>query len=194
MTAPRIRALLVDFDGTLADTAVPNAQAYARALAEQGIAADPQDLRVRAHGRSWRDFLPHWVPDPDQAHAVALRKREIYADMIGRAPLNHALCDLLNRARGGRAIALVTTAARVTTERYIAQTPALAGLFDLVVTGDDVARAKPDPEAYALAGSRLGCAPRESLAFEDSEIGLAAARAYGARVRRVTFAPATRGA
>ncbi len=38
----------------------------------------------------------------------------------------------------------------------------LAGLFDLVVTGDDVARAKPDPEAYALAGSRLGCAPRPS--------------------------------
>jgi beta-phosphoglucomutase len=194
MTAPRIRALLVDFDGTLADTAVPNAQAYARALAEQGIVADLRDLQARAHGRSWRDFLPHWLPDPEQAQAVALRKRAIYGEMIAQAPLNRPLCDLLIRAKPGRAVALVTTAARVTTERYIALTPALAGVFDLVVTGDDVARAKPDPEAYALAGTRLGCAPREALAFEDSAIGLAAARAYGARVRRVVFPCATGGA
>ena len=48
--------------------------------------------------------------------------------------------------------------------------------FDFVITGDDVTRHKPDPEAYRLALARLQLEPDECLAFEDSDVGAASAR------------------
>lgn len=49
----------------------------------------------------------------------------------------------------------------------------------VVITGEDVIRKKPDPEAYTLALLKLGIAPREALAIEDSRNGLDAAKQAG---------------
>jgi putative hydrolase of the HAD superfamily len=51
--------------------------------------------------------------------------------------------------------------------------------FDVFATADDVDRVKPDPAVYRVALERLGVAPEEALAVEDSPNGLAAARAAG---------------
>jgi HAD superfamily hydrolase (TIGR01509 family) len=50
----------------------------------------------------------------------------------------------------------------------------------VLVTADDVANGKPDPEGYLLAARRLGVEPSRCLVVEDSEPGLAAGRAAGA--------------
>ena len=52
----------------------------------------------------------------------------------------------------------------------------------MIVCGEDVRRKKPDPEAYAIALEKLGLAPDDALAFEDTRNGLIAARAAGLRV------------
>ena len=54
--------------------------------------------------------------------------------------------------------------------------------FRAVAGGDEVARGKPDPALYRLAASRLGVAPADCIAFEDSENGARAAQAAGIRV------------
>jgi HAD superfamily hydrolase (TIGR01509 family) len=185
---PRIRAMLVDFDGTLAGTAIPNAQAYQRALAESGHVASLPEIEEAASGRHWRDFLGRWIPDADAAESVAVRKRELYTALVVQADLNRPLVALIRKHQRGRATALVTTAAAPSTRLYL-KTHALEDLFDLVITGEDVVRHKPDPEAYELAAKRLGVEPRHCLAFEDSPAGLTAARSFGARVRQVRFHP-----
>lgn len=53
-------------------------------------------------------------------------------------------------------------------------------VFSAVVTGDQVARGKPDPEAYLLAAQRLGVDPTQCVAIEDSPVGIRAAYASGA--------------
>ena len=55
-------------------------------------------------------------------------------------------------------------------------------VFDAIAGGDEVARGKPDPAVYALAASRLGKAPSQCLAFEDSENGVLAAHRAGISV------------
>ena len=52
-------------------------------------------------------------------------------------------------------------------------------LFDAIVTGDDVARVKPDPELYLLALARLGLEPHEAIVFEDAPNGVLAAKRAG---------------
>jgi HAD superfamily hydrolase (TIGR01509 family) len=52
-------------------------------------------------------------------------------------------------------------------------------VFDTIVTADDVAHAKPAPDLYLLACERLGVAPADALALEDSASGVAAAKAAG---------------
>jgi HAD superfamily hydrolase (TIGR01509 family) len=64
---------------------------------------------------------------------------------------------------------------------------AMRRLFDIVVTGDDVARHKPDPEAYRLAAERLSVPAEACLVFEDSEVGAAGAIGAGMAVVRVRF-------
>jgi HAD superfamily hydrolase (TIGR01509 family) len=51
--------------------------------------------------------------------------------------------------------------------------------FHTIVTGDDVTHRKPHPEGYLLAAQRLGVAPVRCVAVEDSQHGLAAAKAAG---------------
>ena len=62
----------------------------------------------------------------------------------------------------------------------------LTPLFRTIVTADDVAHSKPDPETYALAAERLGVAPGDCLAVEDTATGLASARDAGMRTLGVT--------
>src|SRR5262249_59587870 len=62
----------------------------------------------------------------------------------------------------------------------------LRGAVTLIVCHDDVARGKPDPECYVTAARRLGVDPAAMLVFEDTEVGIAAAKGAGARVVGLT--------
>lgn len=181
-----LKAVLVDLDGTLVESEHANAAAYAAALAEGGVAVDPAGLASLIAGRAWPEFLPGLLTgasglDPAQ---VARRKRAIYPRFFHLIRPNLALADLVRAARrGGLSTGLVTTAASESTEAILARF-ALRDLFDAVVCGDHVTRAKPDPEAYHLAARRLHVEAGQCLVVEDSETGMAAARAFGGHVLR----------
>lgn len=180
-----LKALLVDLDGTLVHSAHANAAAYAAALAEWGIEADPHRLAPDIDGRSWRDFLPGLTaghPDAEPAE-VARRKRALYPGYFHLLRLNQPLIDLVRLLHGRVATGLVTTASGLAVEGIMRHFD-LAGLFDVIVTGDDVTRAKPAPDGYMLAAEMLSALPGECLVIEDSETGMAAARAFGGGLLR----------
>jgi beta-phosphoglucomutase len=63
----------------------------------------------------------------------------------------------------------------------------IGGLFDAVVTGDDVQRGKPDPQVFQLAAARLGVPAGRCAVMEDAVAGVEAARAAGMKAVAVTF-------
>jgi beta-phosphoglucomutase-like phosphatase (HAD superfamily) len=184
----RLHAYLVDFDGTLADTALANYLAYAAALEEAGVALGRQEFETQALGRNWRDFLPALLHEKgcgaDPA-AIAARKASLYRGNVRRIRFNEALVALLENRNSETKAALVTSASAANVEAALASRRALGRLFDALVTGDDVARHKPDPEGYRLAAQRLGVAPENCLVFEDSDIGMRAGLAFGALILRI---------
>lgn len=181
------RALLVDLDGTLADTATANYSAYAAALAEYGITVSRVRFDAIAFGRNWRQFLPVLIAEArtsaDPA-IIARRKAEIYSASLDQVAVNVALVRLISAHRLFCRTALVTTASSINAHAVLDR-HGLRALFDAVITGDEVTRHKPDPEAYWLAADRLEVTPEDCLVIEDSDIGIASAQAFGASVLRV---------
>ena len=58
--------------------------------------------------------------------------------------------------------------------------------LDVLVTNEDVANPKPDPEGYLLAMTKLGITPSETVVIEDGMHGIVAAKAAGANVVAVS--------
>ena len=178
------RALLVDMDGTLVFTADANFTAYSIALNEVGINLSRLEFDNLVNGKNWKQFLPallnrHAVKMEPQE--IAARKTIIYSTMMDKITVNSALVKLLEYTRPLFQTALVTNASSINVHNILAY-HSLSHLFDVVITGDDVKKHKPNPESYRLAAVKLGVSSSDCIVFEDASLGVFSAQAFGAEV------------
>lgn len=193
-----LRALLWDVDGTLAETERDGHRlAFNRAFADAGV---PVCWSVEGYA-TWlaisggRERIAAQLqalegPPPSEQRVVTLQqaKQGHYRQLVaaGELALRPGVAALLEAAHGaGLAQVIVTTSARSAVTALAQQLLGpLATVFAFWICGDDVARKKPDPEAYNRATTMLlerGLAQHrgELLVIEDSRNGLEAARAAG---------------
>lgn len=85
------------------------------------------------------------------------------------------------RRRGVRT-ALVTSSNLDKMAKVYERRPEIVPLFDVILTSEDFARSKPDPDCYLRAAARLGVPPEQCVVFEDSFNGLRSGRAAAMRV------------
>lgn len=199
----RIRLLLLDFDGTLADTRRANTLAYVAALTEAGYPLTEQEYEDNYFGMRCEEFLTRFgIADPAERERLRLRKIELYPAFFDSVRLNRPLWEFCRQfqARGGR-VWVVSTGSRANIDNVMhhlgiggpageaanggarsaeASAEAPLGRVDGILAGPDIARAKPYPDCFLEAMRREGCSPRETLIFEDSPIGIEAARRSGA--------------
>jgi HAD superfamily hydrolase (TIGR01509 family) len=183
MPAPesRRRGLLLDLDGTLADSLPVLYAVYCRFLMTFGHTGHEAEFQ-RLNGPPVPDIVAdlHSTYDLpgrfDDLHALY---QELLRDAHADAPAAAGARAVLSRARSrGWVVAVVTSAAHAAVERWI-QSHDLDEFIAVVVGGDDVSRWKPDPEAYRTALLRVGSAAAVSIAVEDSERGALAAIGAG---------------
>lgn len=202
----RIRLILLDFDGTLVDTRRANARAYVETLREVGYAMTEEEYAARHFGVRCPEFLRSiGIDDPAEIDRLRRRKIELYPRYFDLVTLNRPLWEFCQqfRAQGGR-VWIVSTGSRANIDNAmrhlgIAGPQAVRRLetpdedtsrkgerlpeenaVDGILSGADVARSKPAPDCFLEAMRREGCTPRETLIFEDSPIGIEAARRSGA--------------
>lgn len=187
-----IRALLWDVDGTLAETELEGHRcAFNRAFAEEGLPWDwdvdvyLQLLRIsggrermRAYGRERGS-----AASEEQIERLQRRKQLHYEQLVrsGAVGLRPGVRRLiLEASAAGLPQAIVTTSGRASVQALAQGAAAgLAKAFAFWVCGEDVERKKPDPQGYWQAIERLGLAPNQVLAIEDSRNGLQAASSAG---------------
>ena len=180
------KLVIVDLDGTLFDTVGVNGEAYRRALAGAGYDLPPEYYAAHCDGHYYLDFLPGLMPGADRAaiERVHDRKLALYSECLPAARRNEALFAILEALRPACRLAMVTTATRKNVEEILALFNC-RDWFDLILTNAEVTKPKPDPEGFLTAMAHFGVTPAETVIFEDSETGLAAARASGAAVFKV---------
>jgi HAD superfamily hydrolase (TIGR01509 family) len=115
---------------------------------------------------------------PDVAEVAARIDRAALAAFEGGIAIRPGARALVAGLSGLVPMAVATNSVRVLAERSLASA-GLADLLPVVVTADDVAAPKPDPEPYAVACARLDADPSCAVAFEDSPVGMRSARAAG---------------
>lgn len=194
-----LAAVIFDVDGTLANTERDGHRAaFNRAFAERGL---PYCWDVETYGhllgvtggrRRIEGFLAgEGHPDPaDAARDLHRAKTEHFVEWVRSGPVRcRPGVDLLiaDLRRAGVRCAVATTGQRAWVKPLLDR---LFGpdVFEVVVTGDDVAELKPAPDAYLRALDLLGIPAEKTLAIEDSAPGLAAARSAGLACLVVTNA------
>ncbi|HWP64377.1 MAG TPA: HAD family phosphatase [Candidatus Limnocylindria bacterium] len=178
-----IRAVLLDFDGTLVDTERLQWTAYEQALAPFGVHVGLDEYRrhfIRAAGGS--DWVCRRYALPVAPDELRARKAAAYRALIpaGVRPCAGA-GELLQRLAGRRLLAVVTNSVRAEVDVILAHLGWTHG-FDAVIAREDYVHAKPAPDGYLVAAARLGCAPHECVVVEDTERGVRAGLAAGMRV------------
>ena len=190
-----IAAVMIDLDGTLLDTVPDIAAAAQRMLAQLGLPArTPAEIR---------DFIGKGIPSlvqrclpagAGEVRAAALQSealalfQEFYFEESGRrATVYPGVREGLEQLRAMRLrLACITNkAARYTVP--LLEHMGLSPYFDLVVSGDTLARKKPDPMQLAHICTAFALAPAAVLMIGDSANDALAARAAGCPVLCVSY-------
>jgi HAD superfamily hydrolase (TIGR01509 family) len=175
-------AVVFDMDGLLFDTETLYQEAALLAAAEGGHKATG-DIFFQLIGVPWARgrelLLGHFGDDfpVDDFVTVWVRHFEaIAATRLALKPGVIELLDLLDTLRLPRAIA--TSSSHHTVVQHL-DAGGLTGRFDAIVGAGDYAHGKPAPDPFLAAAARLGIAPAECLALEDSHNGVRSAAAAG---------------
>lgn len=188
------RAVLLDLDGTLLDTAPDIAAAANAMLAEQGLPP--------LAAETVRDFIGSGIPKLVerclQACGLALACARLepalrsfghhYARLNGSAaePFPGVVPALERMREAGLRLACVTNKASAFTLPLL-ERAGLSPLLNAVVTADQVGKRKPDPAPFLHACRTLGTSPEESAVIGDSANDAQGARAAGCRVLLVSY-------
>ena len=195
MRAALAAAVIFDMDGVLLDSGAHHRDAWRQLLADLGLEPAP-DFWRRTIGRPAEEAVAHLLErpvPPAEAAALARRKREHYARLAARGmlPVPGAPSFVGVLAAGGVPRAVATSASRHDVETLLTAI-GVRQHFEVVVTADDVRWGKPNPEVYLRAATGLGLPPKGCLVFEDSVVGVHAARSAGMRVIGLTTAHSAR--
>ena len=191
----RIRAVLYDFDGTLADSTELIMQCYRHTMRTHRGLCPPDEEWLSGFGRPLESQMVRFARDPAEVEAM-LDTYRIYQEELTDAlmrPFPGAVETVAELERRGYRLAIVTSRRRRATLRGM-ELCGLVSHFDVIVTPEDVTEAKPHPEPVLFALEKLGVAPGEALFVGDSPHDVAAGRAAGTRTAAALWGPFPRAA
>jgi beta-phosphoglucomutase-like phosphatase (HAD superfamily) len=175
-----IEALIFDCDGTLADSMPLHWRAWKQVTERHGLHF-PEERFYSLGGVPARDIVKMLSEEqgrPMDYVAVAREKEAAFEQLIPQIPLVGVIAKIARDSHGKIPMAVASGGTR----RIITETLrhlGIAHLFRAVVVSEDVARQKPAPDIYLEAARRLGVAPQNCRAYEDTDLGLDAIRAAG---------------
>ena len=174
-----LRGLLFDFDGLVLDTETPELLSWQEVWQDHGheLPRERFESGLGMVGGFGAIAALEELVGPVDREAILDRQRKRKLSLLDGEELRAGVVDYLEQARRrGLATAIVSSSSRAWIDSNLVRLDS-AGYFDVIVTGDhDRRRGKPSPTLYLEALDQLGLTADESVAFEDTPVGVRAAR------------------
>lgn len=178
----KVKAVLFDLDGVLVDTLHYHYLGWQKMFSDMGAKISEHTVLLH-EGRNSREILPILMEEahiniPSQEHDHFIEgKRSHYRKIVDVRFYDGAIDVVKSLKKRGLKMAIVTACSQKTMEKSLAVH--YRTLFDLIQTGDDVSRAKPNPDPYDMAREKLGFAKEECVVVENAPLGIESAKAAG---------------
>lgn len=181
-------AFLFDLDGVIVDSAEFHKRAWLAYMESKGVDFSEDDFK-KTFGKTNEDILKSYFPSAseDELRRMSMDKEELYRKLAkGKIKAIEGSVELLKLIKDKNfKTALVSSTPRENID-FLFEELGLGEFFDVVVSGTDVRRGKPDPECYLLAIYKLGVKAYKTYVVEDSEHGLEAGKRAGAKCVGIT--------
>jgi HAD superfamily hydrolase (TIGR01509 family) len=186
-------ALIFDVDGVIADTEPLSARAATAAFRElYGVEiplAEHLAYTGGTHKKHVLGLAARYKLEVDVDEAIAAHQRHFLAELEAAGDLRYPgvqeIVSLMAADHDWR-LGLATGSGRERSRATLAKAGLDTVNFSVWITGDDIRKAKPDPEIYLRAASQLRLFPTQCVVIEDSVAGVAAAKAARMRCIAVT--------
>jgi len=180
------KALVFDFDGTLVNSISAHLQAWQDVMAGFGVYMEAESFRKYVGTSPWEICATlaeehHLSIDIE---AVTEKKARRYLEYLDRVTLIEPVVQIAREQYGKVPLAVATGNLQWVAEETL-KVKGIRQYFELVLSSKDMPQSKPAPDVYLEAARRMGISPRDCCAFEDSPVGLQAARDAGMDVVNV---------
>ncbi|MEM4246605.1 MAG: HAD family phosphatase, partial [Candidatus Bathyarchaeia archaeon] len=166
-----VKSVIFDMDGVLIESEPLYFEATEK-IFKRSFNISIAPYFIEAIGRRSEEALSHYISklglEVKPQHLVERQLEEYCALLKEKTPLVPGSVELINALKSRYRLALASSA-KPEPVRIVLSKLGGHGLFEVVVTGDDVSYGKPDPEIYLTAAHRLGLSPTRCLASEASE-------------------------
>ena len=178
-------ALIFDMDGVVIDSTATHTEAWRRYLASHGrqISSLESCMIGKHNDEIVRDFFEPLNMTDAEIFQHGARKEELYRSIIAPDIESRIVPGIVEFLETNRHLPIgLATNAEAANVNFILNSADIRKYFGCIVCGHDVDRPKPHPDVYLRAAGLLGVPPDACVVFEDSVVGVLAARAAGMRV------------
>ena len=180
-----VKACIFDLDGVIVDTAVYHYKAWKRLANQMGFDfTEEQNEKLKGVSRTRSlELILQWgsVTKTDaEKEELATQKNIWYVDMISHMKPDEILPGAKGFVQTCRDAGIKTALGSASkNSMMILEKIGMVNLFDAIIDGNKVSKAKPDPEVFLKGAEEVGIAPANCVVFEDAIAGIEAAVAGG---------------
>ena len=179
------KAFIFDLDGVIVDTAKYHFIAWQKLAQELGIDFTPEhneQLKGVSRQQSLEIILKigNATATDEQKTKWLTQKNDEYLSYISQIDQSEILggvLPILDYIKSKNQKIVLGSASK--NARLILEKTGIMSYFDAIIDGNDVSKAKPDPEVFALGAQKVGIEPENCIVFEDSIAGIQAANIAG---------------
>jgi beta-phosphoglucomutase family hydrolase len=183
------RTILWDMDGVISDSYSLHFAAWQETLAKRGIKFAKEDFTKLFGTRNdfiVRSIMGREFPEKDVKIVVQEKEETFRRKATGNIKPFPGVARLLNSLRKGNfKLGLASSAPKENIDLAVSQLN-LTGIFNCIVSGQEVSEGKPNPQIYLLAAQKLGVFPGDCVVIEDSPLGVKAAKTAGMKCLAIT--------
>lgn len=193
-----LKAVIFDFDGVITDSEMLHLRAFNEALVPYGINIKKEDYYSEYLGLTDRDLLKTLFEkgilktEASELEKILKQKKAIFAKLAkSESQIIDGVREFLQLLSENKIPMAICSGALLGEIELILNQTGLRKYFETIVSAQDVAKGKPDPEGFVLALKKLkennsSIEPQDCIVIEDSRWGLEAAKAAGMKTVAVT--------